>query len=110
MIINRTEFLERPIKPGCDPRPLKPVATYDPQYAIDRCLECSRDVRKCKGSCAEDEAAPHVSKSRRTELAVLELIKAGVTDIKKISRILGVCEQTAYSARARLKRKGELKA
>lgn len=108
MIINRTEFLERPIKPGADPRPLQPPETSDPQWAIDRCLECTR--KKCYGSCSQDERTQKAPKSRKTELAVLNLINSGVTKAEEICKTLGICKSTLYCAINRLNMKGELKA
>lgn len=100
------------IKPGYgEPEPVEPVSTRDPQYAINRCLSCIAE--RCSGECKPNQNGPRTRPTqsehvRLRDEKILGLIRAGWRNNDAICEELGISKDVLFSAKRRLREKGEL--
>lgn len=98
------------IKPGYgDPRPPKPVRTYDPPEVMDKCLNCP--ASECNMQSKECPLRRKRGRGKEAEIAerderVLNLIKSGWIDIDAICEEVSISRDMYFSAKKRLKGKG----
>lgn len=98
------------IKPGYgDPKPLKPVRTYDPPDVMERCLNCP--ASECNMQSEECPLRRKRGGGKAAEIAerderVLNLLKSGWINIDAICEKLGISRYMYFAAKKRLKGKG----
>lgn len=88
------------------PDPPEPVRTCDPQSAIDRCLDCKRNVKRCYGTCK-----PQGEEQTRTwgcydalDARIYDMLRAGWRS-GPICQELGITMRDLRNAKARLRYK-----
>lgn len=97
-------------KPGYgDPKPPKPVQTYDPPEVMEKCLhcpagECNMKSKECplRRKRGGKKAAEIAERDER----VLKMLKSGWVNIDAICEDLGISRDVYFSTKKRLKGKG----
>lgn len=98
------------IKPGYgDQKPPKPIQTYDPPDAMDKCLNCT--ASECNMKSEECKLNKKTGSKKAAEIAerdekVLKLLKSGWINIDAICEEVGISRNTYFSTKKKLKRKG----
>lgn len=110
-----SDWFGRPAtKPGHgDPKPIKPVYTYDTQENIDICLKCTTP-ECCPMSlscplCKREKSHVRADKAAARDARIRDLINAGWVNAEAICKELHISKTTLYISRKRLRERGEIK-
>lgn len=98
-------------KPGYgDPKPPKPVCTYDPPEVMEGCLNCpvegGCDTKSKKCLLRRKEGGKRAAEIAERDEKVLKLLRSGWINIDAICEELGISRGMYFSAKKRLKGKG----
>lgn len=114
MITSNPYRLRNVIKPGKLPEPLEPVHTCDPQWAIDRCLECKMggcypDADGCKlNEANKQREAIHKPETLERDEKLLYLLTHGWRNTECICEKLNMSKKALTAAKKRLRERGAI--